>query len=101
MEDLISDKEKKAIEQLEKIMTLSDSVLVLTKNDNIPNLKIVLNLIQKQEKVIDYIDTYCRKELAFKRRLERDNRTPDLFNQGRFGTCENILEIINRKDKRR
>lgn len=50
-------------------------------------------------KIIDKISDYCRKELAFEKRLKRDNRTPDMFNQGRFYTCQNILDIINGKEE--
>lgn len=45
------------------------------------------------------IETYCKQELAFERRLKKENRTPDEFNQGRFYTCENILEILNKGEE--
>ena len=42
---------------------------------------------------IEKIQDYCKKTLAFERRLKRDKTTPDLFNQGRFTTCDDILKI--------
>ena len=56
---------------------------------------IVLLDYKKEKEKNENIDYYCRKELAFKRRLEKDNRIPDEFNQGRFYICENIRKIIN------
>ena len=57
--------------------------------------------LEKQSKEIEElkdknkkIDEFCRKELAFERRLQRENREPDEFNQGRFYVSENIRKII-------
>lgn len=50
-------------------------------------------LIEEKEKNKN-IDEFCRKELAFERRLKRENREPDEFNQGRFYVAENIRKII-------
>lgn len=46
------------------------------------------------KKIFKKIEEYCRKDLAFRRRLDRDGRQPDLFNQGRFCVCDEILNIL-------
>lgn len=37
---------------------------------------------------------YCKKDLAFKRRLEKAKDTIDNYNAGRFDTSESILNIL-------
>lgn len=49
---------------------------------------------KKEKEKNKKIDEFCRKELAFEKRLKRENREPDEFNQGRFYVCENIRKII-------
>lgn len=70
--------------------------------------------MNKKIKVIDLIDKkyhnlelpkhirinkleYFYRELAFEKRLKREKRKPDEFNQGRFYVCENIKAIITNK----
>ena len=50
--------------------------------------------LEKEKEKNKKIDEFCRKELAFERRLKRENREPDEFNQGRFYVSENIRKII-------
>ena len=50
--------------------------------------------LEKEKEKNKKIDEFCRKELAFERRLKRENRQPDEFNQGRFYVSENIRKII-------
>ena len=50
--------------------------------------------IDGYKEIFNNIEKYCKKDLAFRRRLDRDKRTPDLFNQGRFVVCEDILKIL-------
>ena len=50
--------------------------------------------LEKEKEKNKKIDEFCRKELAFERRLKRENIKPDEFNQGRFYVCENIRKII-------
>ena len=99
---MITEEEKEAIknakEEFKRTTFLSD----IGHRD----LGILLNLItklqeenKKKDKVIDEIDTYCKHDLAFERRLKKDNREPDLFNQGRFSTCEDILKLLEGKDE--
>lgn len=54
----------------------------------------LLTAYEKEKEKNEKIDEFCRKELAFERRLKRENREPDEFNQGRFYVAENIRKII-------
>jgi len=54
----------------------------------------VITAYEKEKEKNKKIDEFCRKELAFERRLKRENREPDEFNQGRFYVSENIRKII-------
>ena len=54
----------------------------------------LLTAYEKEKEKNKKIDEFCRKELAFERRLKRENRQPDEFNQGRFYVSENIRKII-------
>ena len=57
-------------------------------------IKNLLTAYEKEKEKNKKIDEFCRKELAFERRLKRENREPDEFNQGRFYVSENIRKII-------
>lgn len=61
------------------------------------DVEAIINIIvlyrQEKEKNKN-IDEFCRKELAFERRLKRENRESDEFNQGRFYVAENIRKIM-------
>ena len=57
-------------------------------------LQDLLTAYEKEKEKNKKIDEFCRKELAFERRLKRENREPDEFNQGRFYVSENIRKII-------
>ena len=50
--------------------------------------------IDGYKEIFKNIEEYCKKDLAFRRRLDRDGITPDLFNQGRFMVCDDILKIL-------
>ena len=54
----------------------------------------LLTAYEKEKEKNKKIDEFCRKELAFERRLKRENREPDEFNQGGFYVSENIRKII-------
>ena len=56
--------------------------------------KMLKTELEKEKEKNKKIDEFCRKELAFERRLKRENREPDEFNQGRFYVSENIRKII-------
>lgn len=53
--------------------------------------------LEKEYKIMDKIYDFCRRELAFEKRLKREKREPDEFNQGKFYVCENIKAIITNK----
>ena len=57
-------------------------------------IETLLTAYEKEKEKNKNIDEFCRKELAFERRLKRENREPDEFNQGRFYVSENIRKII-------
>ena len=57
-------------------------------------IETLLTAYGKEKEKNKKIDEFCRKELAFERRLKRENREPDEFNQGRFYVSENIRKII-------
>ena len=50
--------------------------------------------LQKKDKIIDEIQKEVRDHIGFENRLKRDNREPDLFNQGRFYVANNINNIL-------
>lgn len=60
-------------------------------------IEVVLSELDKKDKIKDKIYDFCRRELAFEKRLKREKRKPDEFNQGRFYVCENIKEILTNK----
>ena len=57
-------------------------------------IETLLTAYEKEKEKNNKIDEFCRKELAFERRLQREDREPDEFNQGRFYVSENIRKII-------
>lgn len=57
-------------------------------------IETLLTAYEKEKEKNKKIDEFCRKELAFERRLKREDREPDEFNQGRFYVSENIRKII-------
>lgn len=74
------------------------------KSRNSVAIETVLNLIQtqqaeieKKDKMIDKIQKEVRDHIGFENRLKRDNKEPDLFNQGRFYIANNINNILKGK----
>lgn len=53
--------------------------------------------LQKKDKIIDEIQEEVLDHIGFENRLKRDNREPDLFNQGRFYVANNINNILKGK----
>lgn len=53
--------------------------------------------LQKKDKIIDEIQKEVRDHIGFENRLKRDNKEPDLFNQGRFYVANNINNIMKGK----
>lgn len=57
----------------------------------------VLNLIQtikKKDNTLNKVQEEVRDHIGFENRLKRDNREPDMFNQGRFYVANNINNIL-------
>lgn len=99
----MTDKQKEAIERLNL-----HKVLAQINNDccivNVKDVETALNLIQtqqaeieKKDKMIDKIQKEVRDHIGFENRLKRDNKEPDLFNQGRFYVANNINNILKGK----
>lgn len=59
-------------------------------DDVIEEIKLLLKEKENNREAIQY----CKKDLAFKRRLERAKDTIDNYNAGRFDTSESILNIL-------
>ena len=64
------------------------------KTRNSLAIETVLNLLEKKDKIIDEIQKEVRDHIGFENRLKRDNKEPDLFNQGRFYVANNINNIL-------
>lgn len=60
-------------------------------------IETVLNLLEKKNKIIEEIREEVLDHIGFENRLKRDNREPDLFNQGRFYVANNINNILKGK----
>ena len=60
-------------------------------------IETILFELRRECKIINEIYDFCRRELAFEKRLKREKREPDEFNQGKFYVCENIKAIITNK----
>lgn len=104
----MSEEEKEAIESLKKLVQLRKNKRGEIKHDtciySTKDLEIILNLIQKQQKaiekkdkIIDEIHKEIREHIGFENRLKRDNRKPDMFNEGRFYVANNINNILKGK----
>ena len=93
------DIENKYINDKEKTkFTIEEAIYILKRKDfcdEVENIAIqtLLSELEKNNKIYNF----CRRELAFERRLKREKRKPDEFNQGRFYVCENIKEILTNK----
>jgi hypothetical protein len=59
-------------------------------DDVIEEIKLLLKEKENNREAIQY----CKKDLAFKRRLEKAKDTVDNYNAGRFDTSESILNIL-------
>ena len=79
--------EEEAIKEVENFLDYEGSI-------SITAIATLYTAYEKEKEKNKKIDEFCRKELAFERRLKRENREPDEFNQGRFYVSENIRKII-------
>ena len=59
-------------------------------DDVIEEIKLLLKEKESNREAIQY----CKKDLAFKKRLEKAKDTIDNYNAGRFDTSESILNIL-------
>lgn len=54
----------------------------------------ILKELEKKDKIINKISEEVKENLAFEKRLKRENIEPDSFNQGKFYISENINNIL-------
>ena len=80
--NLLENKDKQ-IEQYQNMLATNDMLHVLE--------------CEKKDKIIDEIQKEVRDHIGFENRLKRDNKEPDLFNQGRFYVANNINNIMKGK----
>lgn len=85
----------KILNKLKEIFSSPDPFKDDKDYDRAKAIEILLTAYEKEKEKNKKIDEFCTKELAFERRLKRENREPDEFNQVRFYVCENIMEVIN------
>ena len=77
------EKKDKQIEQYQNMLATNDMLHVLE--------------CEKKDKIINKIQEEVLDHIGFENRLKRDNREPDLFNQGRFYVANNINNILKGK----
>ena len=71
--------------------------LIALLNDSLKVIQTQQAEIEKKDKMIDKIQKEVRDHIGFENRLKRDNKEPDLFNQGRFFVANNINNILKGK----
>ena len=67
------------------------------KSRNSVAIETVLNLLEKKDRKLEEIQKEVREHIGFENRLKRDNREPDLFNQGIFYVANNINNVLKGK----
>ena len=83
---------------LRKLRNRVKEVKKLTKYSSYKKEFSTLNKqLQRKDKIIDEIQEEVRGHIGFENRLKRDNREPDLINQGRFYVANNINNILKGK----
>lgn len=102
----MTEEKKEVIDRLEYLLeNLTEYGLTTAiTEENQKDIRIALNLIQNQQselekknKMIELIKEEIRNHIGFENRLKRDNREPDMFNQGRFYVANNINNILKGK----
>ena len=103
----MTENEKEAIKHIEdEVYSIEGLEIqeITFYSKGVEDIKIMLNLIQKRQKEIEKKDKIINKvqeevhdHIGFENRLKRDNREPDMFNQGRFYVANNINNILKIK----
>ena len=99
------EKKNEEIENYKTLLAQSTVKRVITSLKDSEKSKEDLKLLndgwriecEKKDKIIDEIQKEVRDHIGFENRLKRDNKEPDLFNQGRFYVANNINNIMKRK----
>ena len=64
--------------------------------EDIKHTEILLNLIEKQDKIINEYETECRQLIAFCRKIRKDYKHDvDNFNQGQEYKCVQFLSLLD------
>lgn len=74
------------IEEFKKLQEDIETVLNMLKEKDAE--------IQKKDRIINEIQKELSNHIGFENRLKRENKEPDLFNQGRFYVADNINNIM-------
>lgn len=60
-------------------------------------IETILKELEKKDKIINKISEDVKENLAFEKRLKKENIEPDSFNQGKFYISDNINNILKGK----
>lgn len=90
--NLLEKKDRRLEERTNRIRNLEKEC-----QSNFDNMMDTIQDNSKKDKIIDEIQKEVRDHIGFENRLKRDNKEPDLFNQGRFYVANNINNILKGK----
>lgn len=97
----MTKEQEEAIERCKKIITTKFNLDYSIDNYDKEAIETVLNMlkekdveIQKKDRIINEIQKELSNHIGFENRLKRENKEPDLFNQGRFYVADNINNIM-------
>lgn len=85
------------LEQKDKEIQFQKEINKTEQNRHKQTEKSLKGQLKKKDKIIDEIQKEVRDHIGFENRLKRDNKEPDLFNQGRFYVANNINNILKGK----
>ena len=97
----MNDEEKKALEQLKYMNEDGCEKCVYGEDKTCINCweahkEIILNLIEKQDKIINKYKTVCKQHIAFCRIIRQDYKHDvDNFNQGQEYKCTQFLSLLD------
>ena len=86
---------------IEPFYNFPNPISIELKDTDVGAIETILSLIkeqqeemEKKDKIIKEIQEELRDHIGFENRLKRENKEPDLFNQGRFYVANNINNIL-------
>lgn len=87
----MTNEQREAIEITSKYLNFNE--ICGTRNFK-EALATVLSMLKEKDNIINKVEKETREHIGFENRLKRENREPDLFNQGRFYVANNINNIL-------